>query len=156
MAKQRDYRAEYEARKQRAIDKGFEGYRSARIAKSIGITDPEAFRERAASMRERAENMRRQIHDIGPNRTLLTTTSRGAGWGVIKGRLYGAGQGTVHVVLKNGETRTVYGRGRALDKLRRELGGLDDVADAVNMIPAYGAAPIEADDIASVQIEIDQ
>lgn len=156
MAKERDYRAEYAARVERARAKGFEGYGDARRAAAQGFQhEPGKWRVAAAEARVKAENMRRQIHETQAG-TLLTTTARGKGFGVIKGRLYGAGMGTVHIILKDGTTRTVYGRGRSLDKLRREVGSLADVAALSNHAGNYGDHPISADDIASVQIEIDQ
>lgn len=157
MAKQRDTKAEYQARKARAKAEGFEGYADKRRASLQGFQhDPVAWRITADKARERAEEMRRQIHDLGGNRTLLTTTARGKGFGVISGRLQGSGSGVVHVVLKDGRTRTIYGRGRALDKLRREVRNLADVAALSNWAGNYGDDDISADDIESVQIEIDQ
>lgn len=155
----RDYRAEYRARVERAKSKGFEaGYSEQRRAQRAGLGDDvDKWRAKAEQMRANADVMRRQIHDLGSNKTLLTTTAHGKGFGVIGGRLQGAGTGVVHIKLRDGSTRTVYGRGRGLDALRREIaGGLADVAALANRAGNYGDGDIDAGDIESVQIEIDQ
>ena len=105
----RDYRAEYRARVERAKSKGFEaGYSEQRRAQRAGLGDDvDKWRAKAEQMRANADVMRRQIHDLGSNKTLLTTTAHGKGFGVIGGRLQGAGTGVVHIKLRDGSTRTV-------------------------------------------------
>lgn len=114
---------------------------------------PRDPREVAAEARERAETVRRQIHELG-DRDIVTQTARGRGLGVQLGRLdrHGSGPARLSVKLTDGRVVPVYGRGANARTVAKVIaGGADTIADAASH-GSYGE--IEPADIESFQIEL--
>ena len=114
---------------------------------------PRDPREVAAEARERAETVRRQIHELG-DRDIVTQTARGRGLGVQLGRLdrHGSGPARLSVKLTDGRVVPVFGRGTKASKVAAIIaGGAGAIADAASH-GSYGE--IEAAEVESFQVEL--
>jgi len=165
MGKQRDTKAEYRARVERAKAQGYSGYSEKERARRAGLGDMPVDRWRAIAAEKRAQadeirrTTRKQIHEFTAGKRLVTTTARGKGWGVIRGQLerHGHNPVTLKLKLRDGSTRTVYGHGIDAQTLKRSLQGdlMGGAAAAANSAGNYGTGTLDAADIESVQIELD-
>lgn len=107
----------------------------------------------AAEARERAETIRRQIHELG-DRDIVTQTSRGRGLGVQLGRLdrHGTSPARLSVKLTDGRIVPVFGRGAKASTVADIIaGGAGSIADAAS---AAGYGEVEESDVESWQVEL--
>lgn len=107
----------------------------------------------AAEARERAESIRRQIHELG-DRDIVTQTARGRGLGVQLGRLdrHGTGPARLSVKLTDGRIVPVFGRGANAQTVAGIIaGGADSIADAAS---AAGYGEVEPSEVDSWQVEL--
>lgn len=159
MARQRDHSSVYQRRVQIAKDAGYKSLRDYDRAKRVESETgdrPDSARvaELKANAQARAAAARRQVHDLG-DKTLVTTTKRGKGMGVVSGQLakHGTDPARLKVKLTDGRTVTVFQHGQRATAVRRIVdGGAGALADEVAKV--YGHGIISASDIAGVSVEL--